>query len=66
MTKPADLYAIAARFRELARTEANGPLRKRLLDWAWRCDKMAKALDAADAARQRHRDLDANAAADVG
>ncbi len=52
MTSAADLYAIAARFRELARKEANGPLRKRLVDWAWRCDKMAKALDASDA---KHR-----------
>lgn len=55
MTTAADLYAIAARFRELARKEANGPLRKRLIDWAWRCDKMAKALDASDA-RQRRLD----------
>ncbi len=55
MTTAADLFAIAARFRELARREANGPLRKRLVDWAWRCDKMAKALDATDA-RQRHGD----------
>ena len=53
MTTAADLYAIAARFRELARKEANGPLRKRLVDWAWRCDKMAKALDAVDARQPR-------------
>jgi len=55
MTTAADLFAIAVRFRELARKEANGPLRKRLVDWAWRCDKMAKALDATDA-RQRRPD----------
>jgi len=53
MTSATDLYAIAARFRELARKEANGPLRKRLVDWAWRCDKMAKALDANDAKQRR-------------
>ena len=62
MTKAPDLYAIALRFRELARTEANGPLRKRLLDWAWRCDKMAKALEAAETVRQRRREIDENAA----
>jgi hypothetical protein len=45
MTKAVDLYAIALRSRELARTKADGPLRKRRLDWAWRCDKMAKALE---------------------
>ncbi len=53
MTTAADLFAIAARFRELARREANGPLRKRLVDWAWRCDKMAKALDATDSRQRR-------------
>lgn len=60
MTTAADLFAIATRFRDLARTEANGPLRKRLIDWAWRCDKMAKALDATDT-RQRRLDVAANA-----
>lgn len=60
MTRAPDLYAIALRFRELARTEANGPLRKRLLDWAWRCDKMAKTLEAADAARQRRHEAEAS------
>ena len=53
MTTAADLFAIAARFRDLARTEANGPLRKRLIDWAWRCDKMGKALDATDTRQRR-------------
>ena len=53
MTTAADLFSIAARFRELARREANGPLRKRLVDWAWRCDKMAKALDATEARQPR-------------
>lgn len=61
MTKAPDLYAIALRFRELARTEASGLLRKRLLDWALRCDKMAKALEA-EVARQRRREIEENAA----
>ena len=61
MTTAADLFAIAARFRDLARTEANGPLRKRLIDWAWRCDKMGKALDEPDA-RQRRVDIAPTAA----
>jgi hypothetical protein len=62
MTKATDLHAIALRFRDLARHEANGPLRKRLVDWAWRCDKLAKSLDAADAARRRRVDAAASAA----
>jgi hypothetical protein len=55
MTTAADLHSIALRFRELARTEANGPLRKRLINLGWRCDQMAKGIAAADAARARFR-----------
>lgn len=62
MTRAADLHAIAGRFRDLARTEANGPLRKRLVDWAWRCDRMAKALDAVAPAPHGHGDMEPNAA----
>lgn len=61
MTKATDLHAIAQQFRDLARHEANGPLRKRLVDWAWRCDKLAKSLDAADAARRRRLEATTNA-----
>lgn len=58
MTTAADLQSIAARFRELARTEANGPLRKRLINLAWRCDQMAKGIAAADSARARYRNAE--------
>jgi hypothetical protein len=59
MTTAADLHSIAVRFRELARTEANGPLRKRLINLGWRCDQMAKGIAAADAARSRFRTAEA-------
>lgn len=58
MTTAADLHSIAVRFRELARKEANGPLRKRLINLAWRCDQMAKGISAADSARARFRNTD--------
>jgi len=58
MTTAADLHNMATRFRELARTEANGPLRKRLINLAWRCDQIGKGISAADAARARHRQSD--------
>lgn len=65
MTTAADLHAIAQRFRDLARHEANGPLRKRLVDWAWRCDKLAKSLDAAEAARRRRQETSTTTAEPV-
>ena len=57
MTTAADLHDMATRFRELARTEANGPLRKRLINLAWRCDQIGKGITAADAAHARHRQM---------
>ncbi len=55
MTTAADLHDMATRFRALARTEANGPLRKRLINLAWRCDQIGRGIAAADEARTRHR-----------
>jgi hypothetical protein len=48
MVRAQNLRAQAAKFREYARTDNTGVLRKRLLELATQCEDLAASIEAAD------------------